>query len=182
MQPLKALSTWLAKNTNEQHYLFSRNDLRPLFPEHSDPAFKVLLSRATQSKLLERVCRGIYLYSSAYNNDGLLLFHTAAILRAKAFNYISLETVLSEAGVISQIPINHITLLSSGRTNTFSCGHHGRIEFIHTNKKPNDIGDQLTYDQEKGMWKASIKLALQDMKNTQRNCDLINWEIANELI
>ena len=31
------------------------------------------------------------------------------------FNYISLETALSDEGVISQIPINRITIMSTGR-------------------------------------------------------------------
>jgi len=54
---------------------------------------------------------------------GLVLFHTGARLRASGFNYISLETILSDAGVISQIPMNWITLMSSGRTTTVSCGN-----------------------------------------------------------
>jgi hypothetical protein len=34
--------------------------------------------------------------------DGLLLFHAASCLRAHQFNYISLGTVLSDSGIISQ--------------------------------------------------------------------------------
>lgn len=182
MQPMRYLSQWLSENADNHHYLFTIRDLRPLFPELSDTTFKTLLSRAVSAKLLMRLCRGLYLYQKALPNDGLLLFHAAAILRADKFNYVSLETTLSDAGVISQIPMSWITIMSSGRSNTISCGNYGSIEFVHTNQKPAELCRHLTYDHERGMWRANIALAIRDMKATHRNTDLIDWDIANELI
>lgn len=182
MQPIKHLSQWLSENANNNHYIFTLRDLRPLFTDLSEASFKTLLSRAVRSKVLIRLCRGLYLYPKTQPNDGLLLFHAAAILRAEEFNYISLETALSDAGVISQIPMNFITIMSSGRSNTISCGDFGTIEFVHTNQKPNDLIDNLIYDHHCGMWHANTKQALRDMKATHRNTDLIDWDIANELI
>lgn len=168
MQPMKHISEWLLENANNQRYLFTFHDLRSLCPELSDSAFKTLLSRAASSRLLIRVCRGIYLFKKALPADGLLLFHTATLLRANEFNYLSLETALSDAGVISQIPINWISIMSSGRSNIISCSDYGTIEFIHTTQKPTDIMEQLTYDHQCSMWRASISLALRDMKATHR--------------
>jgi hypothetical protein len=182
MQPIKHLGQWLSENANNKHYLFTLHDLRALCPERADSAFKTLLSRAVDSGLLLRLCRGIYLYKQSAPLDGLLLFHVAALLSAKAFNYISLETVLSDAGIISQIPINWISLMSSGRSKIVSCGNFGTIEFIHTNQKPAALVSQLAYDHHCGLWRANVAQALRDMKVTHRNCDLINWDIANELI
>ena len=182
MQPLKYLSQWLLQNANDKHYLFALQDLRALFYKLSDSAFKTLLSRAVRSELLMRVCRGVYLYKSALPADGLLLIHTAALLRADEFNYISLETALSDVGVISQIPINWISIMSSGRSSTIPCGNFGTIEFVHTNQKPADLINHLTYDHNCGMWRADVALSLKDMKTTHRNCDLIDWDLANELI
>jgi predicted transcriptional regulator of viral defense system len=182
MQPTKYLGQWLLQNASDKHYLFTLHDLRALCYELSDSAFKTLLSRAARSELLVRVCRGLYLYKKALPTDGLLLFHAAALLRANEFNYISLETVLSDIGVISQIPMNWITIMSSGRSSTISCSNFGIIEFVHTNQKPTDLINHLTYDHHCGMWRASIALALRDMKATHRNCDLIDWDVANELI
>ena len=182
MQPMKFLSNWLVENANEDHYLFSSSDLRSLLPELSNESFKVLLSRAVQSGYLTRICRSIYLYKKAIKNDGLLLFHTASSLRSDKFNYISLETVLSDSGVISQVPINCISIISSGRSSKISCGAFGTIEFVHTGRRPDEIMCHLSYDAKCGMWRASVSLALQDMKTTHRNCDLIDWDIANELI
>jgi hypothetical protein len=146
------------------------------------PAFKTLLSRAVKEGYLERACRGLYLYPKAIPNDGLLLFHIAARLRANEFNYISLETALSDAGVISQIPQNWITIMTSGRRNQVNCGQYGIIEFIHTSRSPQDVMKQLSYDTRSGLWRANVGLALDDMRNTHRNLDLIDWSVANELI
>ncbi len=182
MQPIKTLMDWLQQNASNEHYLFTLQDLRALFPDLSNFAFKALMSRAAANGFLERICRGIYAYKQASYSKGLLLFRVAAMLRSSQFNYISLETVLSDVGVISQIPINVISLMSSGRNNRISCGKYGVIEFIHTEQKPEDIMDHLLYDTVCGLWRANVKLALKDMKRTRRNVDLIDGEMVNELI
>ena len=182
MQPIKELTRLLERLAGGEHYLFSLDDMRSAMPEASPGAFKVLISRAEKSGLLKRVCRGIYLYPRVSYPSGLILFHTAARLRADSFNYLSLETVLSDAGIISQIPMNWITLMSSGRSHIVNCSDFGHIEFIHTKRPPADVTDQLSYDQDCHLWRASVALALQDMKLTRRNTDLIDWEAANEYL
>jgi hypothetical protein len=179
---MKNLVKWLDKNITSKSCLFSLHDLRALYPNLSNSTFKALISRAASAGHLDRLCRGIYLYRRAMNYDGLMLFHIAAHLRANELNYISLETALSDAGIISQIPMNWISIMSSGRSNIVSCGEFGTIEFVHTNQKPNDIMNQLSYDKNCGLWRANVPLALRDMKATHRNCDLIDWDIANEFI
>lgn len=182
MQPIKFLQSWLMENASQEHYLFATKDLRNLMPELSDESFKMLLSRAVQSSILTKVCRSVFLYKKALRNDGLLLFHVIPVLRPFEFNYISLETVLSDSGVISQIPLNWITIMTSGRTNKIACGEFGTIEFVHTSRSIDDIMEYLSYDTRCGMWRANVKLALWDMKITHRNRDLIDWDLANELI
>jgi len=108
VQPVKYLMNWLEKSANDKHYLFTSQNLRVLFPNLSNGAFKALLSRAVCSNYLYRVCRGVYMYQKTAPLDGLQLFHVAALLRADTFNYISLESVLSDLGIISQIPMNRI--------------------------------------------------------------------------
>lgn len=182
MQPMQYLRNWLENNANEEHYLFSFQDLRALFPNLTDIAFKTLLSRASHSLRLIRISKGLYAYEKSIPKDGHFLFHVASRLRADEFNYISLETVLSEAGIISQVPINWITIMSSGRSNIISCGKYGAIEFIHTRRKANDVINEVIYDAKLGLWRANIHLALKDMKMTRRNMDLIDWEAVNESI
>ena len=182
MQPIKMLARWLLDNTSHEYYLFTLFDMRALFPHLSDAAFKTLMSRAVRSELLVRLCRGLYLYKPALPKDGLLLYHAAALLRADKFNYISLETALSDIGVISQIPLNWISIMSSGRSSIISCGEFGTIEYIHTIQKPELLMPKLTYDHRCGLWRANVHIAIRDMKATHRNCDLIDWSIVDEFV
>ena len=182
MQPIKILLQWLEKNTSPTHYLFVLQDLKALFPDLQDSTFKTLMSRAVAAGYMERICRGLYAYQPMKNSGGLLLFHAAAYLRAGDFNYISLETALSDVGVISQIPMNYISIMSSGRASKISCGRFGTIDFIHTQRKPADLADHLVYDFECRLWRADVALAIQDMKNTRRSTiDLVDWEVVDEL-
>ena len=180
MQPMKQLERTLAKLADGEHYLFSSSDLRGACPGRKDPA--VLLSRAVKAGVLQRVCRGLYLYPRVAYPAGMVLFHAAARLRADEFNYVSLETALSDAGIISQVPAQWITLMSSGRSHTIRCGEFGHVEFVHTSRRPQDLADQLAYDPACRLWRASAALALRDMRATRRNKDLIDWEVARELV
>jgi hypothetical protein len=182
MQPIRQLTKTLKLLADDKHYLFSAADLKGAVPGQSPGAFKALIFRAVKTGLLKRVCRGLFLYPEVNYAGGLVLFHAAARLRAGFFNYLSLETVLSDAGVISQIPMNWITLMSSGRSNIIDCPGFGHIEFIHSKKRPADlIKRHLTYDPERRLWCASVDLAIQDMRDTRRSTmDLIDWSEVNE--
>lgn len=180
LQPIKQLTDVIETLATADHYLYTLSDLRAVLPTISPGAFKVLLSRAEKSGLFNRVCRGLYLYPKVDYPRGLLLFHAAARMRADTFNYISLETALSDSGVISQVPINWITLISSGRSNAIRCGDWGTIEFVHSSQRPENLQHQLSYDRRCHLWRASLPLALRDMKATKRSLDLIDWSVVNE--
>lgn len=182
MQPINQLAQTLASLADEEHYLFSIRDLQAILPEKNTTSLRALVARAEKNGMLKRVCRGLYLYPKVDSPAGLILYHAAARLRANEFNYISLETALSDAGVISQIPMNWITLMSSGRCYTVDCGSFGHIEFVHTKKKLDKIVSHIEYDPICRLWRASVSLALRDMALTRRDTDLINWEVANEFI
>ena len=182
MQPVRQLARVLVSLADAEHCLFTLDDLQGALPGQGRGAFRAMISRAQREGLLRRVCRGLYLYPLAGATGGLLLYHAAARLRANQFNYISLESALSDAGIISQIPMNWITLMSSGRSHVVQCGDFGHIEFVHTRKQPAAVVDQLTYDSRCRLWRASVALALRDMKATGRNMDLIDREAARELV
>jgi len=182
MQPIRKLIEILENIADKNHYLFSSRDLRAAIPEQNQASFKALIRRMEKNNQLKRVCRSIYLYPKTDYPAGLILYHTAARLRAHEFNYLSLESVLSDAGVISQIPTNWITLMSSGRSHIIDCGNFGHIEFIHTKKQMRTIESQLSYDPQCRLWRASVALALREMKQARRNLDLIDWETAHEFI
>jgi len=182
MQPLKLLKITLQKIANDKRYLFSSKDLRSVLPEISDSAYRAVLNRAERDGVLKRACHGIYICTLYTYAKGFELYHIAAKLRASEFNYISLESALSDYGVISQIPLQWLTIMSSGRTHVVNCGSFGKIEFIHTKRKASALSAELIYDQRTRLWRASVSLALADMKFTQRNCELLDMEIVDELI
>lgn len=121
---------------SEERYLFTPDDLRSLVPHILEGAYRTLLSRAASEGRLARGCRGLNLSEAAKPSTGFVLCHAAAGLRAKEFNYMSLETALSDSGLISQIPINWVTQVYSGRSSAISCGRWGTIEFVCTHQKP----------------------------------------------
>ncbi len=182
MQPVRRLMHNLVSLASADHYLFAPDDLRALVPDISNGAFKTLLSRAVQAGYLARVCRGLYLYVQVMPSSGLLLFHAAARLRADGFNYLSLETVLSDAGVISQVPVNWISVMSSGRSTALACGRWGTIEFVHTRQRPEELAPQLSYDSRCRLWRASVPQALRDMRATHRNLALVDRSVAHEFV
>lgn len=180
MQPLRQLTETLRSLADRDHCVFAASDLATAVRESGQ--LPVLLSRAAKAGVLKRVCKGIYLYPVPEYPPGNLLFHAAARLRAGEFNYISLETALSEAGVISQVPINWISLMSSGRSHVVDCGDYGHIEFVHTAQQPNDVSNELTYDPERHLWHASVRQAVRDMKATRRSLELADEEVLRELV
>ena len=185
MQPIRQLMQAISQLASPQACLFTSSDLRSILPDQSEASFKTLLSRAVVRRHLTRLCRGLYLYEKdekANTDQGLILPHAVSKIRPLSLNYLSLETVLSDAGVISQIPINRITVMSSGRSGVIDCGPWGSIEFIKTRQRPADLVGKLEYDPRARLWRASIAQALRDMRATHRNIDLINWNVAHEFV
>ena len=182
MQPIRQLTNTISELANPQACLFTPADLRSVLPNHSDAAFKTLLSRAVSEGHLTRLCRGLYLYEKARPDRGLVLPYAAAKLRPLGLNYLSLETALSDAGVISQIPMNRIMVMSSGRSAVIDCGRFGSIEFVKTRQRPDELVGNLTYDPMARLWRASVKQALRDMRATHRNLDLIDWKADHEFV
>lgn len=182
MQNMELLQNTLNKIANKDNYIFSSNNFKILFPNLSNNALLMLLSRAVKKGILTRLCLGYYLYPKVDYEKGYELYRLATLLRKNDFCYLSLESVLSEAGVISQIPLNTITLMTNGRRGKINCGKFGVIEFIHTKKNIENITKQLTYDKKYQIWKASPKLAYQDMLDTKRPLDLVDKGVLNEFI
>ena len=180
MQPLRQLDRTLRLLADRERCVFAPEDLAGAVPECGQLA--VLLSRAAKAGLLKRVCRGIYFYPETDYSLGNLLFHAAARLRAGEFNYVSLESVLSDAGVISQVPMQWVSLMTSGRSHVVDCGDYGHIEFIHTTQRPAEVCPELTYDPKSRLWRASVRQAMRDMRATRRSLDLVDEEVLSELV
>lgn len=179
MTPLRTLEQFLRTNANPEAYLFGRADLEGLVPQISRPAWKMVLSRAVKNGLLVRVCRGVYLFEAPGRPKGRELYHVAGKIRNGDFAYLSQESVLSDLGIISQIPLQRITVMTTGRSGLFPCGPWGAVEFTHTKKKPETLMDQLTYDPALRLYRATALLAWRDLKAAGRNLDLVDQEVLH---
>jgi len=182
MQPIRQLISFLEDLPEGEMVLLSLDDFHCVLPGLSRGALKVLAGRAERDGVLWRVCKGLYLSPRRYVPDGFLLYRVATRLRAGQFNYLSLESVLSDVGVISQVSMQWITVMSSGRSRVVDCGRFGRIEFVHTKKQPADVADWLTYDARCRFWRASVPLAMRDMKSARRSLELVDQEALREFV
>jgi hypothetical protein len=169
--PVKITSSLPNAGNGAPAKFFSAGKINAFYPHGS--------GQCSKSGVIQRLCRGIYLNPRVSHPGGLVLFHAAGKLRADFFNYVSLETVLSEAGVISQIPLDWITLMSSGRSSIINCRQFGTIEFVHTKKRPGDLAGRLIYDTRYRLWKACVELAVSDLRATGRSADLIDWSAVH---
>jgi len=182
VQPIRQLMDVVGQLASPQSGLFTPADLRSILPSHSETAFKTLMSRAVREGRLTRLCRGLYVYEKARPDPGLILHHAVSKLRPLSLNYLSLETVLSDAGLISQLPMNRIMVMSSGRSGVIDCGPRGSIEFVKTRQLPEQLVGQLEYDPRTRLWRARVAQALRDMRATHRSADLIDWKAAHEFV
>lgn len=144
-----------------------------------DPAYlKLMMKRLSDNGVLIRAARGVYVnpHSRSRPADarrGLLRF-----LRPREINYVSLESKLSEAGVISQIT-TALTCMTTGSPGRFETPW-GAVEFTHTDRKIEVETDVVVQDD--GTLEATIRTAVRDLRRVGRNLDLIDEEILADAI
>jgi hypothetical protein len=144
-----------------------------------EPAYlKLMTKRLSDQGVLIRAARGVYINPHARSKPpdtrrGLLRF-----LRPREINYVSLETRLSEAGVISQIA-TALTCMTTGSPGRFETPW-GAIEFTHTDRKIRVGTDVIVQDD--GTLEATLRTAIRDLRRVGRNLDLIDHEILAEAI
>lgn len=160
-------------------YVFLHRDLMKIFNEDSDKAFSESLARLVKTGILERAARGLYVYGlSQYKNSSQTIELIAKNLRRGEYNYVSLESALSEYGVISQIPMNRVTVMTTGRKGEYK-SRFGVIEFTHTKRSVTDIVSNI-HNVGRPLRMASKKVAYRDLKRVGRNIHLVDEDILNE--
>lgn len=160
-------------------YVYALRDLAKIFHEDSPRALNAGLARLVKDGILTRAARGTYVYNNARSQDGYTLERIVQTLRRGEYNYISLESALSEYGVISQIPLGRITVMSTGRSDEIKTPY-GVIEFTHT-KRPLEQILQMTFRGDSPLRKATKSAAVRDLRRVGRNTDLIDEsELKND--
>lgn len=176
MQPIKRLEEILRTYSDEEHFLYAADTLKPFFTDMQESAYLKLLSRAVKSGLLDRVCKGVYLYPRVRYDASTVLFRTARILRADKFLYLSLESVLSHYSIISQQLMNCITVMTNGREGNIDCGDYGHIEFSHFDRSLKSISNRLFYNWDLHILEALPDLALKDLISCRHPLNLVDMD------
>jgi predicted transcriptional regulator of viral defense system len=176
LDAIKVLKVWDKKG----RYIFTKHILAKLFSEDNKKAFEEGLSRLVKTGILERVCRGVYVNKEAASLDQYTIERIVQALRPKAYNYVSLESALSEYGVISQIPMDRLTVMTTGRESIYKTPY-GVIEMTHTKRAVDDILKNTIVIKERPLRIATKKAALRDLKRVGRNLNLIDeQELDND--
>lgn len=153
-------------------YVFTRNDLAKMFPDEQEKALEKSLQRLVSDGLLQRVAKGVYVNPMAHSRNRHAIEDIAIALRRGAFSYVSLESILSEYGAISQIPLSRVTIMTTGATGEYDTPY-GTIEFTHTKRRPIDIIRRTLSAPNRPLRIATKEAALQDLRRVGRNISML---------
>jgi hypothetical protein len=139
---------------------------------------KLLMKRLTDQGVLMRAARGICVNPQARSIPSDIRRGLIRFLRPREISYVSLESKLSEAGIISQVTTT-LTCMTTGSPGTFETPW-GIIEFTHTDR---DIDlEKDVYRRDDGTLEATVARAARDLRRVGRNIDLIDTETLAEVL
>jgi predicted transcriptional regulator of viral defense system len=173
MNRTEKLVSALAASSKAEGGIHTIAELAYLTNTQATPSFRKLLIDCAKKGILRRLANGLYESTLTPPDPSKALYKTANKLRDGHLNYISLESQLSHTGDISQIPMDRITLMTSGRSGTFKTAY-GTLEFTHTKKPQAKLVDKLYFDHDIQMFRASTEQALADLKSCGRNLHMLD--------
>jgi hypothetical protein len=154
-------------------YAFSKQDLWKMFPNEDAKTFEKSLQRLVVDGILERPSKGVYLNALAHSKGATVIEDIASLLRRGDFSYISLESALSEYGVISQAPVSHLTVMTTGAAGTYVTPY-GTIEFTRTKRRPLEVIERSTTAPTHNLRMATKNAAIQDLRRVGRNVNMLD--------
>lgn len=172
---LQALTDW----DQLGRHVFTRRELAKLFSDDNPKAFAGGLRRLVRTGLLTHACRGVYVNSRAHSLDSRVIERIAQALRPGAYSYVSLESLLSESGAISQIPLDHLTVMTTGRKGVYKTPY-GVIEFTHTKRPVADVRSSIRRVEGRPLRVATPSIAWRDLKRVGRNVRLVDPEAVTD--
>jgi len=164
----------LADYDRKGRYVFTSNDLGKIFYEDSPRSVRASIQRMVRSGILTRAIKGVFVNNLSQNRSSSTLELIAKALRRGEYSYISLESALSEYGAISQIPIDRITVMTTGRKGEYKTPY-GVIEFTHTKRSVNELIDNIL-EVNRPLRMAKKDIAYRDLKRVGRNLHLVDKE------
>lgn len=173
---IKVMSGW----DRQGMYLFDTNALALILRETGDK-LRATIKSLMADGIIRRVARGLYVYLLSRDVGANTIYDIALKLRQGRYVCESFESAGAQWGFISQIPIDRVTVATTGRSGEF-CTPYGVIEFTHVNRPALEIVegivDRKPYNP---LPIASEKLALDDMLAAKGRCvELIDWEMVED--
>lgn len=160
-------------------YVFTRNDMKKMFPGEAEKAMEKSLQRMVTDGLLQRAARGIYVNPAAASNKGYVIEEIARALRPGYFSYVSLESILSEHGRISQIPMRRITIMTTGTGGEYHTPY-GTIEFTRTKRGRAALVARTLYVTDRPLRIATEQAAIEDLRRVGRNVNMLVMDDDHE--
>ncbi len=157
-------------------FVFTRRDMEKMFPDETDKGMEKSLQRMVKNQLLIKAARGVYVYAPALmRNGGRIIESVARALRPGQISYVSLESMLSEYGIISQVPVSHLTVMTTGASGLHDTPF-GTIEFTHTKRSIPEVLERTIVVEDRPLRIAKKRAAVQDLYRVGRNIDMIDPE------
>jgi len=161
-------------------FVLTKKDIGKLFPLENEKSMEKSLQRMVKDGLLIKAARGIYINALvASRHKSWMLENIAKALRPGKLSYVSLESMLSEHGVISQIPLSRLTVMTTGAGGIHDTPY-GTIEFTHTKRSIPEILDRTIFIKDRPLRIAKKQAAVTDLLRVGRNTDMIDYEELNE--
>lgn len=154
-------------------YVLSKGDLEKAFPDEKEKAFEKSLQRLVADGILQRVAKGIYVNPMARSMKGNTIEDIASVMRRGHYSYVTRESMLSEYGVISQVPMSRITLMTTGSNGLYETPY-GTIEFTHTKRRPVQIIQRTMSVAGRPLRIATKQAAVRDLVRSGRNVNMMN--------
>ncbi len=149
-------------------WAFDLARLKMLFDDSSGDLQQSLLHQ-TRTGNIVRIARGIYVNPRARSMPAEPLLALVSIMRPFDFSYLSLESILSDAGWISQVAQRY-TLMSTGRSSVFNTPY-GVLEFTHTSRMA--LSPEVVFDKSRDIHVATPERAYEDLRFTKRNVEMV---------
>ena len=156
-------------------YVFTRCELAAMFPSESDEAMEKSIKRMRAMGVLYRVSKGVYINPYAKSRNRFIAEAIAHAMRRGQISYVSLESILSEYGLISQVPISYLTVMTTGRSGIVKTTH-GTIEFTHTKRSREDIMARTMERPKCPLRIATQWAAVEDLRRVGRNLNMLDFE------
>jgi hypothetical protein len=176
MKILELLNRLKQLEAQTQTSLFSYNQAKVLFADENEKTMYTALCRHAKNGVIERVCKGVWLNPlSRFANNDTRLEELALLLRPDHYNYVSMETVLSQASIISQQMFGYLTVMTTGSSKAIKTAF-GTLEFTHTKRDWVELSRHSIPNGHKLPW-ANIGTAYRDLKRSGRNVRMIDMDM-----